>query len=272
MSTPSASLAIWSGAWLAGAVAPDDVLDALAEWSPMHLLVAADPATAERLDLPWPTPRESGLTDLLRAVRDATPADGGNPGVDLVLPAPGDVAGLPVGTDFATAAVMAGEGVLVGPPDGNGVGFVPTPEGPDVLRWTVFSVRVPRPRRDLSLGDVEFSLRDTVRDAADALAAQHTVANSRVVGDPHTLIAERLAGTQRHRYPPLPQRTTRVLDTADRVAAILEAARTTSPSDAATSTAAAAREDLLRPLLASVRTARRVAVGAAIDEFLGPRR
>lgn len=267
MSSPSSSLAIWCGAWLAGAASPDDVIDAVTEWGPLSLVVAGDPDTAERLSLPWPAPRDVGVAELLRTVRDAAPVGHRDVTVDLVLPAPGDVAGLPRDREFSSAAVLAGEGVVVGVPGGSGVAFVPTHEGPDVMRWTVFTVTVPTTYQELSLGEIEYSMRDTVRGAAEALSTLQTVATGRG-DDPHTMIAERLALVGRHRYPPLPERTTRVLDTADRVDAILDAARTSAPSQAASSTGAEAREAVLRPLQSAVRTARRAAVRAAIDTYL----
>ncbi|SFA48712.1 hypothetical protein SAMN05444374_10531 [Rhodococcoides kroppenstedtii] len=266
MSSPSASLAIWSGAWLGGRAAPDDVLDALARWAPLTLIVADDENVAEELDLPWPTPRDVGSATLLSVLRLAVPA--GEAGtVELVLPVPGDVAGLPTGTTFAAAALTAGEGVMVGVPGGAGIGLVPTVEGPDVLRWTVFRFPQPHPRRDTALGEVEYAMREVVREAADVLGSAPAVVTRRL-GDPHVLITERLAAAQAHPYPPLSERITRVLDTADRVDAILDAADVAAPSQAPTSTGAETRETTVRSLRTAVRTARRVAVTDAVDRFL----
>lgn len=266
MSSPSASLAIWSGAWLGGRAAPDDVLDALGRWAPLTLVVADDGDVAEDLDLPWPTPRDVGSATLLSVLRLAAPA-GEAATVELVLPVPGDVAGLPTGTTFATAALSAGEGVMVGVPGGAGIGLVPTVEGPDVLRWTVFRFPQPHPRRDTALGEVEYAMREVVREAADVLGSAPAVVTRRL-GDPHVLIAERLAAAQAHPYPPLSERITRVLDTADRVDAILDAADVAAPSEAPTSTGAETRETTVRSLRSAVRTARRVAVTDAVDRFL----
>ncbi|MGB3772968.1 MAG: hypothetical protein WBA00_17670, partial [Rhodococcus sp. (in: high G+C Gram-positive bacteria)] len=157
---------------------------------------------------------------------------------------------------------------VVGAAGRRGAAFVPTPEGPDVMRWTVFTVTVPATYRELSLGEIEYGMRDTVRGAAEALSAHRTVETGRAGGDPHTMIAERLAVVGRHRYPPLSERVTRVLDTTDRVDAILDAARTSAPTQAPSSSGAEAREAVLRPLQREVRTARRAAVRAAIDGFL----
>lgn len=269
MSSASATLAIWSGAWLGGAAAPDDVLDALGRWAPLTLVVAADPAVAEDLDLPWPTPQDVGSATLLSVLRTAAPADEASATVELVLPVAGDVAGLPVGSTFAAAALTAGEGVMVGVPGAAGVGLVPTVEGPDVLRWTVFRIVLPHPRRDTALGEVEYSMREVVRDAADVLGSAPAVVTRRA-GDPRVIIEQRLAAAQSHPYPRLSERITRVLDTADRVDAILDAADVAAPSEAPTSTGAEARETTVRSLRTAVRTARRVAVTDAVDRFLHP--
>src|SRR3954471_2265792 len=65
----SASLAVWSAAWLAGSAAADDVLDALTPWSEAHDVVAADAATAAVTDLPTPDRAGTGLAVLLALAR-----------------------------------------------------------------------------------------------------------------------------------------------------------------------------------------------------------
>src|SRR5690606_33505649 len=49
---PSATLAVWSSAWLHGAAPSDNVLDALLAWGEAHEVVTADEATADAFDLP----------------------------------------------------------------------------------------------------------------------------------------------------------------------------------------------------------------------------
>ena len=132
MSSPSATLTVWAASWLAGDAAPDDVIDALAAWAPMHLIGAADAETAVRHDLEWPGVTASGVSTLLRIARSEAAE------VRLVLPTAGDVRGLPTGTEFARAAIATGEGIQIGSVGKPGVGLVPSKEGPDVLRWTVF--------------------------------------------------------------------------------------------------------------------------------------
>ncbi|GAA4474324.1 hypothetical protein GCM10023094_09720 [Rhodococcus olei] len=263
MSCPSITLTLWSASWLAGASAPDDVIDAVHAWAPMHLVGAADAEVALRWDLPWPDPTDAGPVVLLRALRSMTTAEPAAAPI-LVLPAPGDVRGLPARTEFAAAALAAGQGVMVGAPGAPGLGVVPSVEGPDVLRWTVFGVpEIPRAVEQPGLGEAEFALREAVRDAADALTSMHGGFDAGE-GDPRARIADALADTSRQTTPDgTPARALRILDTADQVAAILTVAGESS-GRAQTAAGAAARDDTLRPLWAAVRTARVAAVTSCV--------
>lgn len=267
MSCPSITLTLWSASWLAGASSPDAVIDAVRAWAPMHLVAAADAEVALHRDLPWPDPADVGPVALLRAVREVTATDTAAVPI-LTLPAPGDVRGLPAGTDFAAAALDAGQGVLVGAPGGSGIGIVPRVEGPDVLRWTVFGVpEIPRTDGGPALGEAEYALREAVRDAADALTSMRGGFDAGL-GDPRARIAEALADISHHTTPDgTPARALRILDTADQVAAILTVAGESS-GRAQTATGAAARDDTLRPLWTAVRTARVAAVTSCVREGL----
>ena len=68
---PSVSLTVWANAWLAGAAAPDDVLDALSQWAPRHSVTAYDSVAAGRTGLPWPDLNDAGAVSLLQTVRTA---------------------------------------------------------------------------------------------------------------------------------------------------------------------------------------------------------
>ncbi|EME17669.1 hypothetical protein [Rhodococcus triatomae] len=263
MSCPSITFTLWSASWLAGATAPDDVIDAVRAWAPMHLVGAADAEVAMRWELPWPDPTDAGPVTLLQAVRAVTTAvPGAAP--TLVLPAAGDVRGLPAGTAFAAAALDAGQGVLVGVPGDPGIGIVPTVEGPDVLRWTVFGVpALPLPTESTGLGEAEYALREAVRDAADALSSMRG-GYSAAAGDPRARIAAALADVAHHTTPEgTPPRVLRILDTADQVAAILTVAGESS-GRAQSAAGTAARDDTLRPLWAAVRSARTAAVTSCV--------
>lgn len=261
VSSPSATLTVWAASWLAGDSAPDDVIDALQQWAPMHLVGAVDAETALATDLAWPGVQDGAAPILLRLIRRGTETP---EALRLVLPAPGDVRGLPAGSEFARAALDAGEAVIVGEPGQPGIGLVPVVEGPDVLRWTVHTIAaVPPVTEHTGLGEVEYTMREAIRDAADALLQLSSVRTGRADGDPRRRIAEALDDRAHHRYPDaIPTRALRILDSADQVATILSVAELDSPTEAPSASSAAAREELLRPLWCAVRTARMAAVAA----------
>ncbi|MDO1478514.1 hypothetical protein [Rhodococcus ruber] len=263
MSSPGQTLTVWAGSWLAGHAAPDDVLDALHAWAPLHLVVSHDEPAGDVSGVPARSPVD-GAAVLLTALRRADPA--GADGIRLVLPAPGDVRGLPPGTALARAAVAAGEAVLAGAPGTPGLGFVPSVEGPDVLRWTLFAVpAVPEPPAEPGLGEAEFAMREAVREAATRVGRVLTVGAGGRAADPREQIAAEIAEHARHRYPEsMPERAARILDSADQVAAILTVAGRGAEPDAASATGQAAREQALRPLWAAVRAARLGAVAATV--------
>ncbi|HEY4456201.1 MAG TPA: hypothetical protein VGN81_17950, partial [Pseudonocardiaceae bacterium] len=89
MSCPSATLVVWTSAWLNGAAAADDVLDALQSWAESHEIVAHDDATAELLDLPTAHQQPASPALLLAALRKIGVTSG-----ELVLPVAGDLRGL----------------------------------------------------------------------------------------------------------------------------------------------------------------------------------
>ncbi|MGW4120239.1 hypothetical protein [Nocardia sp. NPDC004711] len=268
MSSPSASLTVWAGAWLAGRSAPDDVLDALRAWAPQQTVAAGDPVTGGRTGLPWASDDEpaavagAGIMVLLKVIREAI--DGPEAQLRLVLPIPGDVRGLPAGTEFATAATEAEEGILIGTAGSSGTGLVPVWTDDDALQWRVYSAPIPFALApEIPLGEAEYTMREAVRDAADALQQlQTTRIGSGGVG-PRELVEAELAGHTRHKYPDsMPLRARRILDTADQVAAILTVAEREPASAPTSATAVAAQEALLRPLWNAIRAARLAAVHA----------
>ncbi|MFD4367586.1 hypothetical protein [Rhodococcus sp. NPDC058521] len=259
MTSPSATLTAWAGAWLHGLSAPDDVVDAMQEWAPMHLVCAENAVTAGRTGLPWPDPQDSGAATLLGTLRREATVESE---LRLVLPEPGDVRGLPADTAFAKGAISSGQGVLIGRPGHAGTGLVPTVEGPDVLRWTAYTIdETPIDADQIPLGEAEYLMREATREAASAISGLHTV-GADTATHPREVIAEALAHTGRHRYPDsTPARVLRVLDSADRVDAILSAAVRLSPADPLTA-ASGTLAELLRPLGRSVRLARAAAINS----------
>ncbi len=256
MPCPSATFTVWASAWLVGAAAPDNVLDALAPWANAHDVQAADDATAAATALPPPGAPVSSLPFLLATLRRAAPRSPAR----LVLPAPGDVRGLPGPGLFSREATAAGEGVLFADV---GMGVGPTAVADGVVRWTIYRVPEPGPAPEfIPLPYAERDLRDQVRQSASVLTdlgvARHRPG-----------VREEIAASLRARPATLwpagmPAQALRVLQHADEVEAILSAAYVDEPGGALSASAATARRDALRPIEMAVRVARRAAVAEAV--------
>jgi hypothetical protein len=261
---PSATFTVWASAWLVGAAAPDDVLDALAPWADAHDVQAADADTAQLTSLPAPGAPVSSVTFLLAALRRAAAGRAAAGPARLVLAAPGDVRGLPGPGAFSTAATEAGEGVLfpdTGP--GGGLGIVPTTVADGVLRWTVYRVPEPGPPPEfVALSHAERDLRDQVRQSASILTSLGVARHRPGVREE---IAAALRARPASLWPAgMPQQALRVLQHADEVEAILAAAKIDDPGGALSASTAAARREALRPIETAVRVARRAAVAEAV--------
>src|SRR6476661_5827206 len=181
---PSVSLSVWANAWLAGAAAPDDVLDALSLWAPRHSVTAYDSVAALGTGLSWPDLTDAGAVSLLQTMRTAAGPSSGEPAIVVVLPIPGDIRGLTAGTQFQADAVTAGEAIIVARDGADGIGLVPDydPE-PRALSWTVYSQPSTRIEQHLDLGQAEYDLRAAVRSAADALGTLRAGAGGADVAD-----------------------------------------------------------------------------------------
>lgn len=274
---PSVSLSVWSNAWLAGHAAPDDVLDALSAWAPAHSVIAYDAVAAGRTGLPWPDIDEAGPMSLLQTLRTAAGRRGVDqwptrPAISLALPVPGDVRGLPAGTQFQSDAVDAGEAVLVTAPDGVTIGLVPVFEDVDAddptdwspapLSWSVYSLSGITVLDHPDLGDAEYALRSAVRSAAETL---DTVRPAPSGEDPRTLVEEILQANGHHRIPDhAPARALRVLSTAAHVDAILTVSSGFAPIGSQSASEASITDAVIRPLAAVVRSARGAAVSAIL--------
>lgn len=278
---PSVSLSIWANAWLAGAAAPDDVLDALTQWAPTHSVAAYDSAAAEHTGLPWPDLDHVGAVSLLQTMRTAARSAAAPPAILLVLPVPGDVRGLPPGTQFGRDAIASGEAIIVGQPE-NAIGLVPDLEysdsasveddfefefGPDLsaLSWTVYSLSTAPAPVHLDLGDAEYALRDAVRAAADALGALRASGSGAESADPRRMVEQVLESSQAHRIPDhAPPRAARVLENAAHVDAIITVSSGLIPSGLQSSSEVQLASDALRPLTSVVRSARLAAVSSIL--------
>ncbi len=260
MPCSSATFTVWTSAWLAGAAAPDDVLDALVPWAQAHDVQAADAATAEATALPAPGAPVSSVTFLLAAMRRTVGERGrASPG-RLVLPVPGDVRGLPGPGVFSREATAAGEGVLFADA---GLGIVPTLIADCVLRWTVYPVPDPGPPSEfVALSQAERELRAEVRQSASVLTSLDVARHRPGVREE---IAAALRARPESLWPAgMPGQALRVLQHADEVEAILAAASVDEPGGALSASATAARREALRPIETAVRVARRAAVAEAV--------
>ena len=283
---PSVSLSVWANAWLAGVAAPDDVLDALSLWAPRHSVTAYDSVAADRTGLPWPDLTDAGAVSMLQTLRTAAGPITGEPAMAVALPVPGDVRGLPAGTQFTADAITAREALIV---DGGGrgaVGLVPEftydesdpdydhtddestghyPE-PISLAWTVYSMPAVPPREHLDLGHEEYQLRSAVRAAADALVTLRAGMTSSDVADPRGLVEQVLESARLHRAPDhAPERALRVLENAAHVDAIITVSSGLMPIGLQSSSAMQIANDALRPLVGVVRSARMAAVSAILQ-------
>lgn len=274
---PSVSLSVWANAWLAGAAAPDDVLDALSHWAPKHSVTAYDSVAAGATGLPWPDLVDAGAVSLLQTLRTAAGPGVTGPPIGLALPVPGDVRGLPAGTQFQRDAVTAGEAIVV---SGSGsIGLVPDfeyddyPEDddeydrdPSGLSWTVYSIpEASTPAEHVDLGEAEYALRSAVRSAADALGTLRAGAAEIDVEDPRGLVEQVLESNRRHRLPDhAPHRAVRVLENAAHVDAIISVSAGLIPIGLHSSTEVQIANDALRPLSTVVRSARLAAVDAVL--------
>jgi hypothetical protein len=277
---PSVSLSVWANAWLAGAAAPDDVLDALSQWAPRHSVTAYDSVAAGRTGLPWPDLTNAGAVSLLQTMRTAAAPGLSSPSIGVVLPVPGDVRGLPAGTQFQRDAVTAGEAIIVGRDESAAVGLVPDFEYDDLddesdfepeltaLSWTVYSVPLAPPTESLDLGEAEYALRAAVRSAADALGAIRAAGAD--VADPRGLVEQVLESARGHRVPDhAPSRAVRVLENAAHIDAIITVGSGLIPIGLQSSSEVQIASDVLRPLGGVVRSARLAAVSAILNSAWG---
>lgn len=255
MPRASATFAVWSSAWLAGAAAPDDVLDALAPWAQAHDVQAADEETAIFTSLSAPGTPVSSLAFLLATLRRS-----GRGPARMVLPVPGDVRGLPGPGAFSREATAAGEGVLFADA---GLGVVPTTVADGVVRWTIYRVPDPGPVPEyVALTQAERDLREQVRQSASVLTSLGVARHRPGVREE---IAAALRGRPASLWPAgMPGQALRVLQHADEVEAILAAAHVDEPGGALSASAAEARREALRPIETAVRVARRAAVAEAV--------
>lgn len=255
MCCPSATLAVWSCAWLHGAAASDDLLDALRAWGEAHEFAAGDENAADLLGLPLDGSVPGSAVTVLGALRA-----GGINSARLVLPVAGDVRGLGGGGALTDLALRAGEAVLFTASTPGVLGIVPHTVTEGLVRWQAHLVGTHTLPEHVGLADAEHALTDAVRDSGSALRAMDVARERAGVRDE---LAGKLRAAPRLDWPRgTPPRALRVLQRAQEVSAILEMAGADEPGGAVSASAATRRADALRPLHAAVRGAR----CAAVDE------
>jgi len=141
----SARLALWLSAWCAGTVSLDAARDGVVGTDAAHDVLVED--DLEPLILAMGSLRSSGAS-----------------AAGLALPVPGDPLGLGGPSSFNSAAIEAGEAVVV---DGADLGLVPTRTGAGVV-WT--GVPAVARRQVPDIGEADTELRATLPRVADELA------------------------------------------------------------------------------------------------------
>lgn len=252
-------MAVWTSAWLHGAAASDDVLDALQPWAEQQQVRAATDELSTRLELPGPRETPASTGALLAALRKA-----GAVTADLVLPVPGDVRGLDGATDFAKQAMRSGEATVL---SDAGLGIVPQRIAEGILQWTAFPLGELPPAAHVPLGEAEHGMSSAMREAANTLLELGVASHRPGVREE----IARLVSS--HPTPPwpkqTPQRAVRVLQRAAEAEAILWIAVDDSPGGALSASAIRARTEALRPLFDAVRTARTAAVAEMVRTLTG---
>ncbi|MCW2658565.1 MAG: hypothetical protein JWR06_2758 [Jatrophihabitans sp.] len=241
----SGPLAAWTSAWLVGQVSLDQVIDAVTGSDLPHQVVGLADVGDESVP----------LRDLLVMWRRS-----GGP-VQMVLPVPGDVRGVPGPMEFRGAALDAGEAVAA-----PGLGVVPEvidyapSSAPSSVLWQVFAVE-PGPPDELSVGEAQYDLTTAIRDSASALSAADVARSPDDIAD--TLPGARRAGEYLNLPPGFPSRAVALLAQAERLQAVLDLAQADPTGGAIDRTGIAARIEALRPLATAVRRARVTAYNAA---------
>jgi hypothetical protein len=243
----SALLAAWGNAWLAGEVGLTELVERVGVMDDDHTVTGlwVD-------DLPLEQAVARLRADAVVRLR-------------LVLPAPGDVLGLPGPGPFTDAALAASEAALAIRADGSGVGLVPTVTAHGsafdgtvtTVLWTAYDVSDVGPDPGPFLHDAEHDLRRGVLECVEMLR-DLDVARWRpeVAGALQDLRAQARRGIEDDELPgSYPIRARQLLIQARQLAGVLSLA-TVDAGGAVDTRETAAREKALRSLEHLVRRAR----------------
>jgi hypothetical protein len=240
----SGPLAAWMSAWFAGDAGPDEVVDAVTAEDAPHQVSGLG------LDL-------VPLRDVLTMWRRE-----GSP-VRLLLPASGDIRGVPGPAEFRAAALEAEEAVC-----SSSLGLVPEvteywpSSAPPTVVWHAYAVEAAPPDH-VQLGDVQFELTTAIREAASALTAADVSGGAADVAD--ALHEARRAGEVLNLPPRFPPRAVALLAQAERMQAVLDLAADDPAGGAIDRFGMSARAGALRPLATAVRRARLAGYNAGIE-------
>jgi hypothetical protein len=243
----SALLAAWGNAWLAGEASLPELVERVSARDDAH-----DVTGLWVDDLP--------LEQAMARLR----ADG-VVRLRVVLPAPGDVLGLPGPGPFTTAAIGASEAVLALQPTGAGTGLVPTVTAHGsaydgtvtTVRWTAYGVELAGPDPGPFLHDAEHDLRRGLLECVQVLK-ELDVARWRpeIAGDLQALRDQARRGVTEDELPgSYPVRARQVLAQARQLAGVLALA-TQDAGGAVDTRETAEREQALHRLGQLVRRAR----------------
>lgn len=247
-------MVVWVSAWLHGAAASDDVLDAVQAWSEVQDVHAHDEELGHRLDLPGPGDAPASVGLLLATLRKEAMADG-----ELVLPVPGDVRGLGGQQALVDHALRCGEAAVF---PSSGLALVPQRDAEGVLHWTVFAGAELDATEHMPISEAEHGMSSAMREAASTLIDLDIAKQRPGVREE---IAETVASRPKQPWPEdTPKRPLRVLQRASEVEAILWVATDDAPGGALSASATRARMDALKPLFNAVRAARRASIAEMV--------
>lgn len=250
----SGRLAAWGNALYAGAASPDEAaVEAVADDTAHRVSGLPEERTDVGLTLAFGRLRVLGAT-----------------GLRVALPVPGHPLGLTGPPEFNALALEAGEAVLVA---GTGWGLVPEVSrvGPDgdqhvTVHWRCLAVRQAPPADVPSLGEAERELAEALRDATEALTRLDVAGSGPVARAALEAYQARAEAGRRLLAPGYPQRAVRVLELAQRVAAVVRIAYGPEHGGAVSASAMAARTELLRPVERVARRAQVAAYNAYVEE------
>jgi hypothetical protein len=231
-------------AWYAGDAGPDEVVDAVTLDDAPHQVSGLGLDVVPLCDV------------LMMWRRESAP-------VRLVLPASGDVRGVPGPAEFRAAALDAEEAVCA-----DTLGLIPEvteywpSSAPTSVVWHAYVID-PAPPDYLQLGDVQFELTSAIREAATALTAADVAGGAGDLGD--ALRDARRAGEYLNLPPNFPPRAVALLAQAERMQAVLELAAGDPEGGAIDRFGMSARAGALRPLAMAVRRARLAGYNAGAE-------